>query len=276
MYEAAIDRKNPCAFVFLVDQSGSMSDINENNRPLAVEVADCINRFLYDIVTLCTKSEGIRDYFDIAVIGYGENGCYNAFKGVLGSGIMHSIGEVGNNPLRIEERIKKVSDGAGGILEQNVKFPVWVEAVSSGGTPMFDAFKSAANELVNWCDMHQDSFPPIILNITDGEPTGEDPEPIAEQVKNIATNDGNVLVFNAHITKSSINKILFVSDESTLPTDNAKRLYRMSSKLTDIMKRTATQQGFSTNENTRGYAYNADMVSLVTFIDIGSRAGNLR
>jgi hypothetical protein len=42
-------------------------------------------------------------------------------------------------PARVETRTKKVSDGAGGLVDQAVKFPIWFDAVASGGTPMCGA-----------------------------------------------------------------------------------------------------------------------------------------
>lgn len=276
MYSAEINRNNPTAFLFLIDQSGSMSDRNENGKSLAELVADSINKLLQDLVTKCSKSEGIRNYFDVGVIGYGNNGCYNGFGGSLSGNIMHKIEDIANNPLRIEERSKKMPDGAGGIIEQNIKFPVWFEPIANGGTPMCDAFRMSANELVNWCDNHPQSFPPILINITDGEPTDGDPEELAEAIKQISTEDGNILVFNVHITKVSYNQILFADSEEKLPGENARMLFRMSNLLTAKMRELALNDGFNVNENSRGYCYNAEIVSLISFLDIGTRAANLR
>jgi hypothetical protein len=45
-------------------------------------------------------------------------------------------------------------DGAGGVLERKIKFPVWFDATSSGGTPMCAGLTKAAEALVGWCDSH--------------------------------------------------------------------------------------------------------------------------
>ena len=45
------------------------------------------------------------------------------------------ISEIAKNPLRVEQRTRKVDDGAGGIMEQKFKFPVWFEPVAQGKTP---------------------------------------------------------------------------------------------------------------------------------------------
>lgn len=141
---------------------------------------------------------------------------------------------------------------------------------------MCESFILAAEELANWCDNHLDSFPPIIINITDGEPTDGDPLPIAEKIKQLSTNDGQVLVFNVHITTSSSHEFVYIDSEIALPNDNAKRLFKMSSLLTPDMQNLAALAGFKVNADSRGYSYNANITSLISFLDIGTRASNLR
>lgn len=81
-------------------------------RTKAQGVADAINRFLQNLVIKCAKEEGVRDYYHVGVIGYGARAC-PALSGPLAGRELVPIGEVGNMPARIEERTKKVDDGAG-------------------------------------------------------------------------------------------------------------------------------------------------------------------
>ena len=64
-YSAEISRVNPSCFLFLIDQSGSMSDPfgGQAGRKKAEGVADAINRLLQNLVIKCAKSEGVRDYY---------------------------------------------------------------------------------------------------------------------------------------------------------------------------------------------------------------------
>src|SRR5882724_9352666 len=140
-YSAEISRGNPSCLVFLIDQSGSMADTfgaGEGNQKKADGVADAINRLLQNLVIKCAKEEGIRDYFHICVIGYGAR-VGPAFAGALAGRQLVPISEVGNGPARVEQRNKKVPDGAGGLVDQQVRFPVWFEATANGGTPMRQA-----------------------------------------------------------------------------------------------------------------------------------------
>src|SRR5438034_2415255 len=52
------------------------------------------------------------------------------------------------------------SDGAGGVMDQTVKFPVWFDPCSKGGTPMCAALKEATRIVETWCQEHPNGFPP--------------------------------------------------------------------------------------------------------------------
>jgi hypothetical protein len=276
-YTSEIKRSNPTAFLFLIDQSGSMGDkYGSSEKSKAFQVADVVNRTLALLITRCTRSEGTRNYFDIGVIGYGDNGSENGFNGALSHNIFNPISEIEANPLRIEERAKKMDDGAGGIVEQKIKFPVWFEPKSSGGTPMCMGITKAAEALAEWCDSHKDSYPPTILHITDGESTDGDPEQLANQLQQMTTEDGQVLVFTIHISSTSSSAVEFPASESGLPDTYSKLLFRMSSQLPEHVIKYAQSKGYSVGMESRGFMFNAEAVQLVDFFDIGTRATELR
>ncbi|KVD88136.1 hypothetical protein WS62_17665 [Burkholderia sp. ABCPW 14] len=275
-YEAQISRNSPTAFLFVVDQSGSMSDKMSSGKSKAEFVSDALNRTLMNLVTRCTKSEGVRDYFDVGVIGYNGNGVSNGLSGALGSQILHPISAFEQNPSRVEDRKRKQDDGAGGIVETTIKFPVWFDPVATGGTPMRAALTRTAEELVAWCDAHPDSYPPTILHVTDGESTDGDPEELASHVRQIRTNDGEMLLFNLHASTLGHNPISFPSAESGLPDSFAKLLFRMSSPLPDHLIRFAQNDGAAVAMEARGFTFNADAAEIVQFFDIGTRAAQLR
>jgi hypothetical protein len=83
---------------------------------------------LSTLVINCTKADGVRSYFDIGVIAYGGAGVTTGFGRALASNLIQPIGKIAEHPLRVEERAKKTDDGAGGIIDQKVKFPVWFDA----------------------------------------------------------------------------------------------------------------------------------------------------
>lgn len=273
---AQISRNNPTAFLFVVDQSGSMSDRMSIGKSKAEFVSDALNRTLMNLIGRCTKSEGVRDYFEVGVIGYGGRGVDNGFSGALGSRVLNPVSAIEQNPTRVEDRKKKMDDGAGGIVETSVKFPVWFEPRSDGGTPMRAALTKAAEELAAWCDAHPESYPPTILHVTDGESGDGDPEEIAANLGQLRTNDGSVVVMNIHVSALGSDTIKFPSSDSGLPDNYAKMLFRMSSPLPQHIAAFAKEKGYNVTPESRGYMFNAEAGEIVDFFDIGTRASQLR
>ena len=276
-YVAEISRVRPSCFIFLIDQSGSMQEAwgGESGKNKAEALSTIINRLLQNLVLKCAKSEGVRDYYDVGVIGYGA-AVGPAFSGPLSGKELVPIGEVANQPARVEERTKKVDDGAGGLIDQSIKFPVWFEAIANGGTPMCQAMSRAQSILGRWVTEQPTSFPPIVINITDGQATDGDPAATANALKDLKTEDGQVLLFNIHVSSRPASPIEFPSDEARLPDDYAKHLFRMSSPLPEYMKTIAREEGIPVGDSPRGFVFNGDMVSVIRFLDIGTRATSLR
>jgi uncharacterized protein YegL len=274
-YEAEVSRNNPSAFLFLIDMSGSMTDPYGNGKRKADSVADAINKLLTNLSIKCTKSEGVRDYFDVGVISYGKQ-VQPAFSGELAGQALARISAVANHPARVEERTKKEDDGAGGVAEVQVKFPVWFDAKAAGATPMCEALRLAHSTLQTWVTEHPYSYPPIVINITDGESTDGDPATDAASLRALSTQDGNLLLFNCHISGAKSESILFADAEEGLPDQFAKLLYTMSSVLPPSIRESAQREGYQVSENSRGFAFNADLVELIRFLDIGTRPSNLR
>jgi hypothetical protein len=76
-YLAQINSKNPTAFIFLIDQSGSMKNtINWNGEMYSkADVATkIINELIDELVNLCANSPcEHKERYSISVIGYGGN-----------------------------------------------------------------------------------------------------------------------------------------------------------------------------------------------------------
>lgn len=277
MYSAEISRANPTCFVFLLDQSASMQDqigSGEGQRKCDV-VADALNRLLFELGIKCAKEEGVRDYFHVAVIGYGAN-VGPALAGPLAGREIVPLSEIAASPARLESRSKKVPDGAGGLVDQEVRFPVWVDPVANGGTPMSSALSQAQSIVSTWLIDHPGCFPPVVLNLTDGEPTDGDPSFAADGIRQLASADGAALLFNLHVSSDSSAAISFPDTEAALVNQYAKALFNLSSTLPTGMRTYTEQQGIPVSEGSRGFVFNADVTSIIQFLDIGTRASDLR
>jgi hypothetical protein len=271
-YAAEIRRTNPTCFLFLVDQSASMLEPFGGNQDKnkAQGVADAINRLLQNLAIKCAKSEGIRDYFHVGVIGYGGK-VAPAFGGALAAHRLAPISAIAKSPLRVEQRTRKVDDGAGGLIEQKFKFPVWFEPVAAGRTPMCKAMELARETLQEFLARYPECFPPLVMNITDGESTDGNPEEPAAKVRSLGSTDGNVLLFNAHLSAKQMRPIEYPDQEAGLPDKYARLLFRMSSVLPPKLQSAAQADGFIATPSSRGFVFNADVVAIVRFLDIGTQ-----
>ena len=270
-YQAEISRENPACFLFVIDQSGSMDEKSESGRSKAQFVADVLNKTFYTLGTNCSKADGVRNYFDIGVVAYGGSGVGSGFSGVLSEGMVHSIAKISENPIRIEERAKKIDDGAGGIIEQKTKFPIWFDPQNQGGTPMRAALTRTLELAADWCDAHMHSYPPTILHVTDGQSTDGSPEEVADGLRQISTSDGRCLLFNLHVSVQSGQEVLFPTSEAGLADEYSRMLFRMSSPLPRHLAKFATGKGYSITDNSRGFIFNGDPKCIVDFFEIGTR-----
>lgn len=270
-YSAEISRDHPTCILFVIDQSGSMQEKMANGKAKAEFVADVLNKTIYTLVTNCTKADGVRNYFDIGVIGYGGRGSAPALGGALAHAIVHPITDVANTPLRVEDRTKREDDGAGGVFERKVKFPVWFDPIASGGTPMRDALIKTAEALVGWCDAHPNSYPPTVIHVTDGASTDGDPTSVASSVRQISTGDGEALLFDIHVSTEEGETVKFPSSDVGLSDSFAKLLFNMSSVLPTHVAKLASDKGYRVGEAARGFMFNADPYDIANFFDIGTR-----
>lgn len=275
-YSAEIRRGNPTAFIFLLDQSRSMSErFGEHSHSKAEFVADVVNRTLHDLVIRSTRTEDVRDYYYISVIGYGRS-VAPVLTGALAGKTHVPISRIAENPSRIELRAKRVSDSDGRLVEQQVRFPVWIDAVFGGWTHMCAGFDLVRTLVGEWLSERPFGFPPTILHLTDGGSTDGDPTSIAADILSHSTSDGRVLLFNCHVSARHTTKIEYPSNAVGLPDNRAKVLFNISSPLPDVFLQAATQIGLAVHPGSRGFVFNGDPVAVAQFFEIGTRPANPR
>ncbi len=274
-YEKQVGSDNPGCIIILVDQS--MGDIyGDGTEEKKDVVARAVNSVIDKLVTSCTDSEEIKDRCHVNVIGYSDE---------VNRVIEGMISEIGESPKRFETVKKKESDGAGGLVEIEVQMPIWLEPKAVNGTPMDEAFQQAYDIAQEWCTEYPNSFPPIVINITDGAP--DDPEAThdaAKRVMGLETTDGNVLVFNIHISSwDGARSVILPHSTNQLEGDPyANFLFNISSVLPESLvdgfdlRYYARYFNVSTEFDLRYYAryfgYNVsevDLIRLLNFASIG-------
>lgn len=277
-YERRVDRNNPSLILFLVDQSASMSDPMQGaGVSKAVALADQLNSLLYELIQRCTKSlnEPPRPYFAIGVIGYRTDESGNPVVGSLlqltdAEGPLAWTTQLANQPLRLEERTRQV-----GTDTQRYVVPIWVDALAAGGTPVCAAMNFIGRIVRGWVDRYPDSFPPIIINLSDGESTDGDPAEWSRRLRTLGTSDGPTLFFNLDLSSTTAAPALFASAPQQGWSRFSTAMFEMSSELPAVMLSAAHAQGFNVGPGARGFGVNADFRSVVTFLNIGTSIGHL-
>jgi hypothetical protein len=267
-YSAEISRANPTCFLFLIDQSKSMLKpmAGARGKTKAEGVADAINHLLYTLVLRCVWGNSVLDRFHVGVIGYGLH-VAPGLGGTLAGKDLVPISDLARNPLRVEQRSQPGDDGS----TTSIRFPVWFEPTGDGQTPMCATLTRAGTLLAGFLVDHPDCFPPVVINITDGMANDGNPDPLAVRLRQLSSNDGNVLLFNLHVSEQQATPIEFPDSETGLPDNFAKLLFRMSSPLPKGMWGAAREKGLRPGPGTRGFVFNADLDSVIRSLDIGTR-----
>lgn len=272
-YTAEITRANPTAFVFLIDRSWSM----ENG--LAEKVASTLNDLFNELIMTCKRADGIGDYAELLVIGYGgEREAKLAWQGNLNGRNWIKVSELYNNHTSVKNVQKETKTRGGTKIETYSQYQ-WILPESDGTTPMLAAFKLATRYLAEWIERNQNNYPPIVFNITDGEPTDGDYTQLlsaAKVIKGLHTTDGNVILFNIHITQKTSDSIFLPSHKSQLGGNRlAEDLFDFSSVLPKTFYSRITDLiSMRTQDNYVAMSYNADLSTLWRLLQIGTRTTN--
>lgn len=215
-HEKTISRANPGLIILALDDSGSMEDkLTGTSDPKYKWVEHYCGIILNDLLERSSDVKGddvvVKKRYYILVIKYG------------------STPELwGSEEMDIEAAVEMFSHcgnslGLGGQL---------------GGTDTKAALEQAYDYLQKALatDRFKDSFPPMVFHLTDGE-SQTDASDIAEQIKQLSTNDGNVLLVNAYIgTQTSLNYKDpsdfpgYIDVSEVGPSQDNIRLFEMSSQ----------------------------------------------
>jgi hypothetical protein len=278
MYEREISRKDPGCVVFLLDRSDSMKQ-QWGDKPfsLAEGAARALNAILLELLFTSQQEPGkARHYFDVGVFGYGlrpvakGEGVEPAFGGKLAGQPLVPLPDLRDNTIAIREEAS-VDAGA-----PPSRVPVWVEPVYGHRTPMCQAVAVAGGHVYDWASAHPDSFPPIIINMTDGMVTdspyqGASLKEWAHRLVNIQTSDGPALLFNIFLSPlSPADTVMFPATDRGLPVPGPD-LFDISSPLPPRMIANAQSSGAMLEPGARGFAFNADHPTLVRFLEVGTK-----
>ncbi len=274
-YTKKISTFNPTLIFILEDKSTSMRDEWESQSK-AHTSSKIVNQLLHELIKLNSSGESIRDRCFVAIIGYGTN-----VEPIL-FGKLSEIADSFQNTFSIVHYEK---DATGNSVATEMTIPQWVEPTTAGSTPMAEAFEKSYEVISNWLSAinpltnhpYQESFPPIVINITDGVPNdlqqggnGVQTTMAANKLMNLSSDNGNLLLYNFHIGSSGGNELQFPNDVLQLTNKYAQFLYNISSTIPIPLIKDAELSGFYPKPNARGLIYNGRAETLIQMLNFGT------
>jgi hypothetical protein len=278
MYEQAFSRADPGCIVFLVDRSDSMQEQwAGSGMNLAQGAARAINKVLLELCVKSTKEAGgaLRAYFYVGIFGYGlcpstgEEGVESALPGPLAARGIVPLPELAQQPIAVRE------EPSIDAMAVQSKVPVWIEARHGFRTPMCQAIATAGAYVNDWANAFPRSFPPIVINLTDGFVTdspyeGADLELWGKRLTSIETSDGQALLLNIFLSADPAPGVWFPATDAGLP-EPGPSLFSISSPMPQRMVDNARSAHLTVPPGARGLVFNADLTMLVKFLEIGTR-----
>lgn len=209
-YELLATTSTPALIIYLIDVSASMMLPMGEQRRIDV-VMQALGAALRQMVFRSTKGVRISPRYRVAMYAYSDH-VYDLLDGIKSVDRVAHLGVPELSTLRSSRASK--------------------------------AFEAAERLLQSELPALRNSPAPVVCHMTDGEFTGEDPEPVAQRIKQIAVGDGNVLVENIFITDEFLADPISdpfrwggVTPSTGLASEYARKLCRMSSALPDSYAR---------------------------------------
>ena len=285
MYTQSITRNHRTAFILAIDGSGSMAEsILFRGRCMtkAEAVATITNDLLFELVERARRSDGVRDYYDIAVVGYSGD---DEVRSLLPGGedlVPVSALAAQEMPVHTEVIEHRLPDGS--IALREIPAPAWIKPLSAGQTPMCEALRRVRDIAAGWTSRtaNAESFPPVVFNITDGEASDSDEEELAQiagRIRSLGTDDGRALLVNIHLASGDAAKgRIFLTDGETAYNNRyARLLYDISSPMPPLFDDAIRSlRGDEARGPFRGMCYNASITELLSILNVGSISVNLQ
>lgn len=280
MYQRSITRITRSAIIIAIDSSLSMQDwtIFHNTRMRKMDAAALISNFAIDeLVMRSTRAGNIRDYYDIAVIGYSGDGIEHIVGNEEG-GMVHINSLHGNMPQPVcYNLIHEEEDGS--LCTIPITLNEWVTPKAYGTAPMYEALVHIKDLVTKWCEdnMNKASFPPIVINISDGccgDAEEDEILDIASSIESIGTKDGSTLLVNVYLANEAddTTNALFPNVSELFSHDqDCQMLYNMSSTLPVELEHLVDEiVGCRGSGPYKCFARNASICEILTLTDIGT------
>jgi len=217
-YKVQATSKTPALIIYLLDVSASMGQPLGDQRRIDV-VVDALKSALRQMVFRSTKGSRISSRYRLAFFAYSDH-VYDLLDGVKPVDQVARLGVPRLNPLRTTETA--------------------------------EAFAQAEKLLQEELFSLQSCPAPLVCHMTDGENTGDDPEPIVRRIRQMAVQDGPVLVENIFISDKVLNKPVTdprkwsgILPDTKLASKYARKLQSTSSPLPESYRMMMLEMGYN-------------------------------
>jgi uncharacterized protein YegL len=248
-----------------------------------IEAVAIVCNFLVDeLMERATRLDEVRNYYDIAVIGYSGD-CVRSMLPHTDHNNFIAIDRLAQEAptprsINFEQRNER-----GYCADAQFTLREWIKPEAHGKTPMFQALSVVYRMVEEWCSKPDNrlSFPPIIFHITDGDcndAEDNDLRSIAQSIRSVATQDGNTLLINIHLSPydEAPSEIFPTEGKGPNPMPHYALLYDMAStipqQLNHLVSTIAQPAGPGPY---RAVAYNTSPCELLSILNIGSESINL-
>lgn len=280
MYTQEITRKHRTAFIIAIDRSASMQEmIRMGRRQMSKSQAVTLitSSLIQEFIDRCRRTDALRNYYDIAIVGYGDD----QVEMLLGDESFVAIDKIAERQAMPYAISYEQYDESGERENVEQTMPLWFEPKAMGNTPLYEAFVKIKEIVHSWCsdERNAESFPPIVINITDGEYSDCNPNDLRDIVATIrreGTQDGGVLMFNIHLSHDNdLRSLIFPTAEELRGANPATQLIaELSSTMPEIFNAAIAElKGKEHKAPYRAMGYNANIVELISILNIGSRSG---
>jgi len=217
-YEIEATSKTPAFIIYLLDVSASMRT-NMGGKQRIDVVADALQAAFQQMVFRSTKGSRIQPRYRVALYAYSDK-VYDVPGGVKTIDQMAQLGIPDLKTLRTTDTAEAFRK-AKKLLEQ--------ELSQLGGCPA-----------------------PLVCHMTDGEYTGDDPEPVVREIMQMTTDDGSVLVENIFISDKILPQPIGdvyrwpgVRPKTKLTNEYAVKLRAISSPVPDSYRVMMLEMGYN-------------------------------
>jgi hypothetical protein len=215
--------KTPALAIFLLDVSASMG-LPLGNKTRIEIVTDALHSIFRRMVYLSTRGKKVSPRYHMAIYAYSDE-VFDILGGIKSIEQVASLGAPNPKP-------RLTTDTALGFEK--------VEELLT-------------NELANYAHCPA----PVICHLTDGEYTGEDPEPVVKRIMQLSVSDGPVLVENIFISDTilpepitDVHKWPGILADNKMSSDYSRKLLAMSSILPETYRIMMSEMGYQIRPNT--------------------------